>query len=179
MYKNQGLGYDNDKKKLQKELEEKIAENEKEYQKNLLEYQNSLEKINNIKESIDEIFELVDNETSKKYREMSKSMGITHDNIMTYLGMVEEMINEMIKQYAYYLAQNLKANNDISPSDPTIVTLNNILMVAPKTDYGSIKNNLELPNDQLEQADVDDDLDAVPLSFEKLQKLAESKYPSP
>ena len=145
MYKNQGLGYDNEKKKLQKELEEKIEKNEKEYQANLLEYQNSLEKINNIKESIDEIFDLVDNETSKKYKEMSQSMGITHDNIMTYLGMVEEMINEMIKQYAYYLAQNLKANNDINPSDPTIVTLNNILMVAPKTDYGSLKNNLELP----------------------------------
>mmetsp|Transcript_11616 Transcript_11616/g.10282 ORF Transcript_11616/g.10282 Transcript_11616/m.10282 type:complete len:111 (+) Transcript_11616:875-1207(+) len=107
---------------------------------------------------------------------MSKSMGITHDNIMTYLGMVEQMINEMIKQYAYYLAQNLKANNDINPSDPTIVTLNNILMVAPKTDYGNIKNNLELPTDQLEQADVEDDLDTVPLSFDKLQKLAESKY---
>ena len=33
MYKNQGLGHDNERKKLQKELEEKIQENEKEYQK--------------------------------------------------------------------------------------------------------------------------------------------------
>eukprot|EP00344_Euplotes_crassus_P001789 CAMPEP_0197001608 /NCGR_PEP_ID=MMETSP1380-20130617/6268_1 /TAXON_ID=5936 /ORGANISM="Euplotes crassus, Strain CT5" /LENGTH=348 /DNA_ID=CAMNT_0042419343 /DNA_START=165 /DNA_END=1208 /DNA_ORIENTATION=- len=176
MYKNQGLGYDNEKKKLQKELEEKIAENEKEYQKNLIEYQNSVDKINNIKQSIDEIFDLVDNETSKKYKEMSKSMGTTHDNIMSYLGMVEEMINDMIKQYAYYLAQNLKANNDINPSDPTIVTLNNILMVAPKTDYGSIKNNLEIPSDQLEAHDVDEDIESVPLSFEKLQKIAENKH---
>lgn len=179
MYKNQGLGHDNERKKLQKELEEKIQENEKEYQKNLLEYQNSLEKINSIKDSIEEIFDLVDNETSRKYKEMSKSMGITHDNIMTYLGMVEEMINEMIKQYAYYLAQNLKANNDINPNDPTIVTLNNILMVAPKTDYGSIKANIDLPVDQLEQNDIEVDIDSVPLSFKQLQKLAESKHTSP
>lgn len=134
MYKNQGLGHDNERKKLQKELEEKIQANEREYQKNLAEYQNSLEKINNIKESIEEIFDLVDNETSRKYKEMSKSMGVTHDNIMTYLGMVEEMINEMIKQYAYYLAQNLKTTKGLDANDPTIVTLNNILMVAPKTE---------------------------------------------
>ena len=134
MYKNQGLGHDNERKKLQKELEEKIQANEREYQKNLAEYQNSLEKINNIKESIEEIFDLVDNETSRKYKEMSKSMGVTHDNIMTYLGMVEEMINEMIKQYAYYLAQNLKTTKSLDANDPTIVTLNNILMVAPKTE---------------------------------------------
>lgn len=97
MYKNQGLGHDNERKKLQKQLEEKIKENEAEYQKNVTEYNNTLEKINCIKDSIEEIFDLVDNETSKKYKELSGSLGVTHDNIMMYLGMVEEMINEMIK----------------------------------------------------------------------------------
>lgn len=33
IYKNQGLGHDNERKKLQKELEEKCKEAEKEYQK--------------------------------------------------------------------------------------------------------------------------------------------------
>ena len=177
MYKNQGLGHDNERKKLQKELEEKIQENEREYQRNLVEYKNSLEKINNIKDSIEEIFDLVDNETSRKYKEMSKSMGITHDNIMTYLGMIEEMINEMIKQYAYYLAQNLKANSDINPNDPTIVTLNNILMVAPKTDYGSIKANIDLPVDiPDDQADVDGQgSQTVIRTIKDFQRIVESK----
>jgi len=53
---------------------------------------------------------------------------------MTYLGMVEEMINGMIKQYAQYLAENLKTQKNLDSNDPTIVTLNNILMVAPKTE---------------------------------------------
>lgn len=57
--------------------------------------------------------------------------------------MVEQMINEMIKQYAYYLAQNLKTTKKLDQNDPTIVTLNNILMVAPKTD--AIKYDVQLP----------------------------------
>jgi len=51
---------------------------------------------------------------------------------MVYLGMVEKMINEMIKQYAYLLAEKLKVNKELSNDDPIIVTLQNILMVAPK-----------------------------------------------
>jgi chromosome segregation ATPase len=175
-YKNQGLSQNNENKKMQKELEEKIQEKEREYEQNKIEYKNSLEKINNIKASIDEIFELVDNDTSKKYKEMSKTMGITHDNIMTYLGMIEEMINDMIKQYAHYLAENLKANNDVSPNDATIVTLNNILMVAPKTDYGSIKSKVDLPAEQQDQDD--DKLGYEPLKFDQFQKLVENKYGS-
>jgi hypothetical protein len=53
-----------------------------------------------------------------------------------YLGMVEEMINEMIKQYAYLLAQKLKVTKELDDDDPVIVTLHNILMVAPKTESG-------------------------------------------
>ena len=103
-YKNQGLGENNERKKLQKELEEKIQENEVEYERNLLEYKGTIDKINSIKTSIEEIFSLVDNETARKFKEMQESQGLTQDNIMMYLGMVEEMINEMIKQYAYLLA---------------------------------------------------------------------------
>jgi len=68
---------------------------------------------------------------------------------MQYLGMVEEMINSMIQQYAYYLAQSLKTQKNLDPNDPTIVTLNNILMVAPKTDqakYDLSFSLIELPN---------------------------------
>lgn len=89
-----------------------------------------MKKINSIKDSIEEIFSLVDNDISRKYKELSEQQGVTHENIMVYLGMIEEMINDMIKQYAHYLAQNL----NLDPNDPTCVTLKNILMVAPKTE---------------------------------------------
>ncbi len=61
--------------------------------------------------------------------------------------MVEEMINGMIKQYAHYLAENLKTQKNLDPNDPTIVTLNNILMVAPKiekTEYEKVKEDDEI-----------------------------------
>lgn len=55
---------------------------------------------------------------------------------MMYLGMIEDMINEMIKQYAYLLAQKIKQAKQLDDDDPVIVTLNNILMIAPKVEGG-------------------------------------------
>lgn len=133
-YRNQGLGEDNERKKIQKELEEKIAQSENEYKKNVIEYKATVEKINQIKNNIEEIFSMVNNETSAKFMEMQKSQGITQDNIMIYLGMIEDMINDMIKQYAYLLAQKLKTAKNLEDDDPVILTLNNILMVAPKVE---------------------------------------------
>ena len=56
---------------------------------------------------------------------------------MMYLGMIEDMINEMIKQYAYLLAQKIKTAKSLEDDDPVIVTLNNILMIAPKVEGGN------------------------------------------
>ena len=78
----------------------------------------------------------MDNDTSRKFNEMQKSHGLTQDNIMLYLGMIEDMINEMIKQYAYLLAKKLKTAKNLEDDDPIIVTLNNILMIAPKVEGG-------------------------------------------
>ena len=51
---------------------------------------------------------MVDNDYTKKFQEMQESHGLTQDNVMVYLGMIEDMINDMIKQYAYLMAQKLK-----------------------------------------------------------------------
>ena len=172
-YKNQGLGLDNERKKQQKELEEQIAVNEAEYKKHVEEYNESLKKINQIKESIDDIFSLVDNETSRKYKELSSQQGVTHDNIMMYLGMIEEMINNMIKQYAHYLAQNL----NLDPNDPTCVTLKNILMVAPKTEPPKYDGSfISLGKDDPEMSGLEEE--GEPLSMQDFQKHFENKNKS-
>jgi|TARA_B110001450_G_scaffold199208_1_gene187987 hypothetical protein len=120
-------------------LEEKIAQSESDYKKNIIEYKATIEKINQIKLNIEEIFQLVDNDTTKKFKELQKSHGLTQDNIMMYLGMIEDMINDMIKQYAYLLAQKLKQAKNLEDDDPVIITLNNILMVAPKVEGSKIE----------------------------------------
>lgn len=61
-YRNQGLDDDNERKKLQKELEQRIQESETEYKKNIVEYKSSIEKIKLIKQNIEEIFQAFDGE---------------------------------------------------------------------------------------------------------------------
>jgi len=52
----------------------------------------------------------------------------------------------MIKQYAFLLAQKLKITKDLDDDDPVIVTLHNILMVAPKTE-GTRYDQLNVKDD--------------------------------
>ena len=126
----------------------------------MVEYKATIEKINQIKQNIEEIFSLVDNDTSRKYYEMQKSHGLTQDNIMMYLGMIEDMINEMIKQYAYLLAKKLKQAKNLEDDDPIIVTLNNILMIAPKVEGGkqelTVKDEMQKEEEEISQYDEED-----------------------
>lgn len=171
-YRNQGIGEDNERKKQQKELEDKILQSENEYKKNVIEYKATIEKINQIKLNIEEIFAQVDNETAKKYEVLKQSQGLTQDNVMTYLGMIENMINDMIKQYAFLLAQKLKQAKNLEDDDPVIVTLNNILMVAPKVE--SSKQDLAQREDVFPRDDDDTsqfDEDDRPLKQEEFKKL--------
>ena len=103
---------------------------------------------------------MVDNETTKKFQELQLSHGLTQDNIMMYLGMIEDMINGMIKQYAFLLAQKLKQAKNLEDDDPVIVTLNNILMVAPKVEGGkyelTVKDEIQKEEDEISQYDEED-----------------------
>lgn len=93
-----------------------------------------------------------------------------------YLGMVEEMINEMIKQYAYLLAQKLKVTKDLDDDDPVIVTLHNILMVAPKTEAGkydlTIKDEIAKEEDDIKVIDEDE----KPLTFNDFKERFKIKH---
>ena len=175
-YRNQGLGEDNERKKLQKELEQKIKQSESEYQKNIIEYKATIEKINQIKLNIEEIFNLVDNETSRKFKELQKSHGLTQDNIMTYLGMIEDMINEMIKQYAFLLAQKLKQAKGLQDDDAVIVTLYNILMIAPKVEGGkyelTVKDEIQKEEEEISQYEEED----RPLTQDDFKKIFSVKH---
>ena len=94
---------------------------------------------------------------------------------MMYLGMIENMINEMIKQYAYLLAQKLKQAKNLEDDDPVIVTLNNILMVAPKVEGQknelTIKDEIQREEDDISQFDEDD----KPLTQEEFKKIFQVK----
>lgn len=71
------MGDDNERKKEQKELEQKIHLSENEYKRNLIEYKATVSKISQIKKNIEEIFSLVDNETAQEFRQMQAQQGLT------------------------------------------------------------------------------------------------------
>lgn len=113
----------------------------------------------------------MDNDTTKKFKELQKSHGLTQDNIMMYLGMIEDMINDMIKQYAYLLAQKLKQAKNLEDDDPVIITLNNILMVAPKVEGSKIeltvKDDIAKEEEEISQYEEED----KPLTQEDFKKI--------
>lgn len=89
-----------------------------------------------------------------------------------YLGMIESMINDMIKQYAYLLAQKLRQEKNLEDDDPVIVTLNNILMVAPKLEGTkqelNIKDEMQREEEEMSQFEAEDDR---PLTQDEFKKI--------
>lgn len=97
---------------------------------------------------------------------------------MTYLGMVENMVNDMIKQYAYLLAQKLKITKELDDDDPVIVTLHNILMVAPKNEGSNNKLELTVKDEiakEEENLSINEEEDK-PLTFEDFKKKFQTKH---
>lgn len=93
--------------------------------------------------------------------------------------MVEEMINEMIKQYAFLLAQKLKVTKDLDDDDPVIVTLHNILMVAPKTegtkyDQLTVKDEIAREEEFIANTGPVEE-EEIPLGFNEFQRRFQSK----
>mmetsp|Transcript_42698 Transcript_42698/g.65532 ORF Transcript_42698/g.65532 Transcript_42698/m.65532 type:complete len:116 (+) Transcript_42698:1088-1435(+) len=114
---------------------------------------------------------MVDNDISRKFKEMQSSHGLTQDNVMLYLGMIEDMINDMIKQYAYLMAQKLKSAKNLDDDDPIIVTLNNIMMIAPKVEGGkyelTVKDEIQKEEDEISQYEEEE----KPLTQDDFDKI--------
>ena len=95
---------------------------------------------------------------------------------MLYLGMIEDMINEMIKQYAYLLAKKLKTAKNLEDDDPMIVTLNNILMIAPKVEGGkyelTVKDEIQKEEEEISQYEEED----KPLTQDDFNKIFQMKH---
>lgn len=94
---------------------------------------------------------------------------------MIYLGMIEDMINEMIKQYAFLLAQKIKHTKQLDDDDPVVVTLYNILMIAPKVERDQNQANTlkEEINKKEDEINATYDEDEKPLSYEEFHKICQ------
>ena len=103
-YKGQGLSSDNQRKKVIKDLEDKLSKTELRAEQFELEHTQSLKKVSSIKTSIDGIFKSIECD-EQATQELLGTQGVTESNMMVYLGIIEQRINEIIQAYAFLESQ--------------------------------------------------------------------------
>lgn len=89
------MNIDEKKWKELKDLEEKLSKTELKAEQFELEYQQSLKKVNNLKPWIEALFNLLECD-EEDTQELLGNAGVTESNIMVYLGIIEQKVNEML-----------------------------------------------------------------------------------
>jgi hypothetical protein len=98
-YQGKGIITDSKRRKQLKDLEEKLSKTELRAEQFELEYQQSLKKVNMIKARIESIFTLVECDADET-QDLLGNSGVTESNLMVYLGIIEQKINEILQAYA-------------------------------------------------------------------------------
>jgi uncharacterized protein YlxW (UPF0749 family) len=106
-----GTTTDHQRKKALKDLEEKLSKTEMKAEQLGLEFGQAQTKVNSIKSSIENIFNVIQCD-AKVHQELLGTQGVTDSNMMTYMGIIEQRINEILQCYAYIQQQKQFDNND-------------------------------------------------------------------
>jgi coiled-coil domain-containing protein 63/114 len=175
-YMSQGEAADNEKKKIINELEDKLLKTEKKASQFDLEYQDNLKNLDSIKAGIESIFTSLGCKIDE-YDELLGTQGVTESNMMIYLGIIEQNINEIIQAYAFIKTQRLKDDNDgeLDKDDPYVASLQNMLAVGPTHEpmHGRPRVEPPLYYDDLSDDGVSDGTNEKPLKFEEFQQRVE------
>jgi len=102
---------DNLRKREMKELEEKLSKTQMKAEQLGLEYGQAQNKVNSIRNHIQNIFSVIECD-AEAHQELLGSQGVTESNMMTYMGIIEQRINEILQAYAYIQAQKVKDEED-------------------------------------------------------------------
>ncbi|KAM3140377.1 hypothetical protein pb186bvf_007537 [Paramecium bursaria] len=126
MYSTKGATNDNQRRELKMALSNKIQQEEKKKIILKAQYEKSIETINLIKKYLEEVFQTidVDEETINKL----KSAAITEENMVHFLGILEQKGLDAIQEYARLIAEQLKLEKgDVHGLSSQIDDLNNII----------------------------------------------------
>lgn len=172
-YMNQGEAADNQKRKILNQLEEKLLKIQKKAEMLELEYQTNLQKLDSIKSGVESIFATLECNTDD-YDDLLGTQGVTETNMMVYLGIIEQNINEIIQAYAFIKLQKFKDDNngDLDQEDPYVSSLQNMLTVGPTHEpiHGRPRVEPPLYYDDLSDDGLSDGMNEKPLKFEEFQK---------
>lgn len=110
-YKGQGMSSDTQRKKVIRELDEKLSLTETKTEEYEQGYQRSVRTINQLKTGIHSIFTRIGC-ASTSMEEMLGNQGVTESNMLQYLGVIEQRTSEILQMYA---ASQLTASSSPSP----------------------------------------------------------------
>eukprot|EP00742_Colponemidia_sp_Colp-10_P000533 GILJ01000580.1.p1 GENE.GILJ01000580.1~~GILJ01000580.1.p1 ORF type:complete len:574 (-),score=156.25 GILJ01000580.1:1098-2819(-) len=177
-YKGQGANTDNQRKKILKDLEERLARTETKAEQYELKYQQSMKTVNSLKHGIDSIFNRIGCNTSA-VQEMLGNQGVTDSNIMQFLGIIEQKTNDLLQKYSNQQQQKLTGasaeEGDDAVSAPQSTTVSNMnLGLSSSLVPGGQPIKIEPPStgddfSDNEESEGDDD-DERPLTREELKQ---------
>mmetsp|Transcript_34637 Transcript_34637/g.43729 ORF Transcript_34637/g.43729 Transcript_34637/m.43729 type:complete len:523 (-) Transcript_34637:275-1843(-) len=159
-YKGQGVSTDTQRKKMLRQLEERLARTTAKADEYERQHQQAMKTINTLKQGIQGIFSRIGAGGNSSMEEMLGNQGVTESNIMQYLGLIEQRTSEILRNYAQ--SQNFGDTRSAALSyteDPVQTTPSAPLRIQPPTldDFSS--------GDDSDQED-----DERPLTREELQR---------
>jgi coiled-coil domain-containing protein 63/114 len=167
-YRGQGVNTENQRKKILKDLEDKLQKTEAKSQQYDEKYQVAQKTVNALKVGIQSIFYKIGCEKMPQAEMLDKSEGVTEANMMQYLGIVEQRTNEILQLYAQH-----QAAVQGKPGDPAAVAA--ILGQGPHLPAGTTQITINPPStgeDFDSDDDSEDEVNDMPLSRKDLKDRA-------
>eukprot|EP00736_Rhodelphis_marinus_P009779 Rmarinus@m.17933 len=131
-YKGQGLTTDNQRKKILKELEEKLQTTEAKAEQYDLKYGQAMKTVNALKHGIWNIFSKIGCNTPE-VREMLGNQGVTESNMMQYLGIIEQRTNQILQLYAAQQQEEVDTSVTVLGQGPATPAGATQLQIQPPT----------------------------------------------
>jgi chromosome segregation ATPase len=98
-YRGQGMSTDTQRRKLAKDLQEKLERTKKQTEEYEVRYQTATRTITQLKNGIHQIFTRI-GAANQSVDEMLGNQGVTETNMLQYLGIIEQRTSEILQQFA-------------------------------------------------------------------------------
>jgi chromosome segregation ATPase len=167
-YKGQGVNTENQRKKILKDLEDKLQKTEAKSHQYDEKYQAAQKTVNALKVGIQSIFHKIGCDKMPQSENLDKTEGVTELNMMSYLGIIEQRTNEILQLYAQH-----QAAQQGKEGDPSAVAA--ILGQGPQLPAGTTQISINPPStgddfDSDEESGEEDE--DKPLSRQELKDRA-------
>ena len=153
-YKGQGLNTDNQRKKILKDLEERLARTEAKAEQYEKKYDAAMKTVNALKVGIQSIFNKIGCNTPANM-EMLGNEGVTEANMMQYLGIIEQRTNEILQLYAATQAHS----SVVDQQGNSVPAVASILGQGPQLPAGRNTITIQPPTTTDEAYDSEEDSD--------------------